>query len=950
MPTTSHSLRAFLLLKNKALLFRFLMFIAGFGIIGVEGVLSPEIASSGDKRWSATGVVGEIIGGGIIWCRRCLSNDEGLYFMIEARPLCASNTCFSSFQWIDMYNGIGLQTPRGSGTNGYIQSNKFFVKPKISKVAENTKGFEADQGTAGVTRKPNKEILEHDRKRQIQLKLVILEDKLIDQGYTDAEIAEKLEEARQNLEATEETDGPAPVSASDKKVSDTQTHQIAARKEKQMEALKAALGIVSSEVNEINADGNDGTGNDGKNGSNAEGKHNSKHEHAFLDRDFSRKKQMVEDQKDENAKKGVKDTRHHKVETRKKKYEDDSSDSDSSLSDEKGDTRKHGKEYTDSSDESDSDSDAKRKVKAEKKWKIPKHHKKGRVEDSDDTDSTYDSDDSNIAKKSYNKTEKSRKRHASDDDSDYDENFSKQKTQEGKQHLKMSKRHDSEEESDVDSEEKKYGRLEKQKTKKRNSDDEDSDSDDVRRAPGQDRYVRRGSYTSSNESSSDSDSDSNSSDHRYEKTRKGGSVVAKKGKGYGIEENKFRDEARGSGAEKGKNSANVDALDSLKKSYGRDFTEGSNSGSREITQGKRKIDGDRDRDPFTLAKHGRDDRKTESESKSRMYRNDDQERDGYSKSARLTGRDYNKDVESHFVGRTSRYGEDHQARRHRRDDDNHREHEHRRDKDDHVERKRGRDEDDRTGRKHSRDEDDLGERKHSRDEDDSKEGKRRKDEDGRGDDRIGERKHARDEDDSKEGKHRREEDDHEERKNLRDEDDRGERKRGRDEDHRTGRKQHIRDEDEHRERKFRRDEDDRAGRKFRRDDDDYGERKRLRDEGDHKEAKHKRDEDGRGERKNLRDEDGLGERKNTREDDRRERKHSKDEDDRGERKQQRRDDDGHEERKQRRRDDDDHEERKQQRRDDDGRGERKHRREEEERGNKGYERDSRGDYSKRAKY
>lgn len=121
---------------------------------------------------------------------------------------------------VDMYNGIGLQTPRGSGTNGYIQSNKFFVKPKISKVAENTKGFEADQGTAGVSRKPNKEILEHDRKRQIQLKLTILEDKLIDQGYTDAEIAEKLVEARQNLEAataSEETDGPASVSASDKK-------------------------------------------------------------------------------------------------------------------------------------------------------------------------------------------------------------------------------------------------------------------------------------------------------------------------------------------------------------------------------------------------------------------------------------------------------------------------------------------------------------------------------------------------------------------------------------------------------------------------------------------------------------------------------------------------------------------------------------------------------------
>ena len=135
----------------------------------------------------------------------------------------------------------------------------------------------------------------------------------------------------------------------------------------------------------------------------------------------------------------------------------------------------------------------------------------------------------------------------------------------------MRKPHDSAVESDVDREEKKYGRREKQKTKRHSSDDEDSYRDGVKHASGQDRYVRRGSYTSSNDSSSDSDSDSDSSDHRYEKTKKGGPVVAKKGKGYGREENKFRDEARDSGAEKGKNTANIDALDSLKKSYGTDF-------------------------------------------------------------------------------------------------------------------------------------------------------------------------------------------------------------------------------------------------------------------------------------------------------------------------------------------------------------------------------------------
>ncbi|KAK6129857.1 hypothetical protein DH2020_036375 [Rehmannia glutinosa] len=145
-----------------------------------------------------------------------------------------------------MYNGIGLQTPRGSGTNGYIQSNKFFVKPKTNKVlTDSNRGFESGQGTGGVTRKANQEILEHDRKRQIELKLLVLEDKLIDQGYTDAEIAEKLDEARKSLEAKENEEGEFNAGVTSEKVSETQTHQIAALKERQMETLKAALGIES---------------------------------------------------------------------------------------------------------------------------------------------------------------------------------------------------------------------------------------------------------------------------------------------------------------------------------------------------------------------------------------------------------------------------------------------------------------------------------------------------------------------------------------------------------------------------------------------------------------------------------------------------------------------------------------------------------------------------------
>ncbi|KAL0917717.1 hypothetical protein M5K25_012800 [Dendrobium thyrsiflorum] len=144
-----------------------------------------------------------------------------------------------------MYNGIGLQTPRGSGTNGYIQSNKFFVKPKSARVDTSAVGGSAQPEGFGGIRKPNKDILQHDRKRQIHLRLLVLQDALADQGYTDAEIAEKIREAKKALEvelaaSASTASGRPPLS---KRFFETQMHQIAARKEMQMETMRAAFKI-----------------------------------------------------------------------------------------------------------------------------------------------------------------------------------------------------------------------------------------------------------------------------------------------------------------------------------------------------------------------------------------------------------------------------------------------------------------------------------------------------------------------------------------------------------------------------------------------------------------------------------------------------------------------------------------------------------------------------------
>lgn len=338
-----------------------------------------------------------------------------------------------------MYNGIGLQTPRGSGTNGYIQTNKFFVKLKTGRVAETTKGFEGDQGTAGVSKKPNKDILEHDRKRQIELKLVVLEDKLTDQGYTEAEIAEKLQEARRTLEAassSEASGGPTAIVASEKKVSDTQTHQIAARKEKQMETFRAALGIGLTKQSYEEID-------DEPKGSQKILQH-ERPEHAFLDRDYSSKKQ-VEEVGNDDKRNSARDMKHKKDNGRKRRH-DDSSDSDDIREQTRASETKHRKDSWRSDSENDSEvENVDRKHKKQKS----KRRRKYRSDESD-----YSSESDGVGKRQSKlesrKMKKYQRKYESSEDDTSDEGFSKRQSKKGKHHIRTGKDEDTEDESDID--------------------------------------------------------------------------------------------------------------------------------------------------------------------------------------------------------------------------------------------------------------------------------------------------------------------------------------------------------------------------------------------------------------------------------------------------------------------------------------------------------------------
>jgi serine/arginine repetitive matrix protein 2 len=83
-----------------------------------------------------------------------------------------------------MYNGIGILTTRGTGTSGHVQANKFNLRrAPIPKFQEGKPA-----GVPAADKKPDKGILEHNRKRQVEVKLLKLQDELEAQGWAACDL------------------------------------------------------------------------------------------------------------------------------------------------------------------------------------------------------------------------------------------------------------------------------------------------------------------------------------------------------------------------------------------------------------------------------------------------------------------------------------------------------------------------------------------------------------------------------------------------------------------------------------------------------------------------------------------------------------------------------------------------------------------------------------------
>eukprot|EP01023_Acetabularia_acetabulum_P025340 TRINITY_DN2426_c1_g1_i7.p1 TRINITY_DN2426_c1_g1~~TRINITY_DN2426_c1_g1_i7.p1 ORF type:complete len:531 (-),score=110.80 TRINITY_DN2426_c1_g1_i7:197-1789(-) len=137
---------------------------------------------------------------------------------------------------LQMYNGVGLLTPRGTGTSGYVQTNQFNLRRQPPPAGSQHKPGDTKKPRA--ERKANEEILEHNRKRDIEVKLLELRETLEERGYGEEEIEKEIQCMLEEMTNSKEK-SPEPTEAD----LATETHAIAARKKAQMEKLKDALGL-----------------------------------------------------------------------------------------------------------------------------------------------------------------------------------------------------------------------------------------------------------------------------------------------------------------------------------------------------------------------------------------------------------------------------------------------------------------------------------------------------------------------------------------------------------------------------------------------------------------------------------------------------------------------------------------------------------------------------------
>ncbi|KPI42586.1 Pre-mRNA-splicing factor CWC21 [Cyphellophora attinorum] len=159
-----------------------------------------------------------------------------------------------------MSSNVGLSTPRGSGTSGYVQRNAALLKPRSTGV-----GQPYSKDTAPRQRKPDANILAHDRLREIEVQVLELRDRLEEEaekaeeegkeGMDEEAIDEACEKERERLVKEMEQRGGRGGSSGGGRLKSYQVHELAEAKARESERLRRALGLRGDEVGGKDGDG-----------------------------------------------------------------------------------------------------------------------------------------------------------------------------------------------------------------------------------------------------------------------------------------------------------------------------------------------------------------------------------------------------------------------------------------------------------------------------------------------------------------------------------------------------------------------------------------------------------------------------------------------------------------------------------------------------------------------
>ncbi|ETN40264.1 uncharacterized protein HMPREF1541_04540 [Cyphellophora europaea CBS 101466] len=149
-----------------------------------------------------------------------------------------------------MSSNVGLSTPRGSGTSGYVQRNLSVLKPRAAGAGQ-PYNLASSKDTAPRARKPDQHILQHDRLRAIEVKVLELRDKLEDEGKLDDDaIEDQCEKLRGELTRELESGKGRTGKGGGNRLKSYQVHEMAEAKERESERLRRALGLKGDEGRE----------------------------------------------------------------------------------------------------------------------------------------------------------------------------------------------------------------------------------------------------------------------------------------------------------------------------------------------------------------------------------------------------------------------------------------------------------------------------------------------------------------------------------------------------------------------------------------------------------------------------------------------------------------------------------------------------------------------------